>query len=236
MQLQTETFHHLAAQLGMDDAIGIHVLDFSDHQQLAELSLFFAAGEALPASLRTAVGKRQREFLAGRYCAASALAAAGFLSPSGGVPLAIDPDRVPCWPPGWCGSISHSAAAAIAVAAPVHAWRALGVDLEVQLDSHSVDDIEARIGSCAEWDLLATLERCRRVSLLFCAKEALYKALFPLVRRFQDFTAARLVACDAETLLLQLSCAWAPDWPAGVVIKVRYAQLGRQVCTLVKIA
>ena len=238
----TETLQELAAQLEMamemDAAIGMHVLEFAHHQQLAELADFAAASGALPASLQTAVDKRRREFIAGRYCAAKALTAAGFVGGVDGgaiAPLAIGADRVPLWPPGWCGSISHSAAAAIAVAAPVHAWRALGVDLEVLLDEGSASNIETRVGSQAEWALLARFERCLRVSLLFCAKEALYKALYPLLRRFQDFTAARLVACDATTLVLQLSCAWGPDWPAGVTVKVRYAQLAQQVCTLVQI-
>lgn len=225
----------LAARLGLDQTLGMHYLDFADPRQQAGMAAFVATSTGLPATLQMAVAKRQREFLAGRYCAARALAAAGF---AGAAPLlGIGPERLPLWPTGWCGSISHSAAAALAVAAPEQHWRALGVDLELLPELAVSSQIAAYVGNDGEWQLLDALPLPTRVSLLFSAKEALYKALYPLLHRFHDFTAARLTAWDAASgeLHLQLAQDWAADWPAGVRITVRYALLEQQVCTLVQL-
>ena len=63
----------------------------------------------LPEPLRAAAPKRQREFLAGRHCAAHALRTAG-------LPETVGlQDRAPIWPKGAVGSISHSDARVVAV-------------------------------------------------------------------------------------------------------------------------
>src|ERR1700716_1803425 len=70
----------------------------------------------LPQPLRHAVPNRQREFLAGRLCAAQALRCLGADSTHVG----MAGDRAPVWPDGVVGSITHSggfAAAAVAWAA-----------------------------------------------------------------------------------------------------------------------
>jgi 4'-phosphopantetheinyl transferase EntD len=78
----------------------------------------------LPQALRHAIQKRQREFLAGRWCAKQALQCLG----AGSTDVAMAEDRAPIWPDGVVGSITHTgdfAAAAVAWAADI---AALGID------------------------------------------------------------------------------------------------------------
>ena len=72
----------------------------------------------LPQALRHAIQKRQREFLAGRWCAEQALQRLA----AGSTHVAMAEDRAPIWPNGVVGSITHSgnfAAAAVAWAADI---------------------------------------------------------------------------------------------------------------------
>src|SRR3979409_1002599 len=59
----------------------------------------------LPQALRHATQKRQREFLAGRWCAEEALQCLG----AGSTHVAMAKDRAPIWPDGVVGSITHTA-------------------------------------------------------------------------------------------------------------------------------
>ena len=102
----------LVVQLGLDTSIGLHAMPIDAQVDLSTLA------SRLPTEIREAVAKRQREFLVGRYCAARALAHAGYLG-DGWLPLGED--RLPVWPAGWIGSISHSRFGAVAVATPVRA-------------------------------------------------------------------------------------------------------------------
>jgi len=158
--------------------------------------------------------------------------------------LPIDADRLPQWPVGWTGSISHNRVGAIAVAATCSRWYALGVDRECLLDTSMASDIAAQIATAPEARLLASLSQSlsqplpplHQTSLLFSAKEALYKALFPRVRRFQDFRAAQVIALDDHLLRLRLTHSWSEAWPAGSEIDVAYVLYARQVYTLVQLA
>src|SRR5260370_12550496 len=89
----------------------------------------------LPQALRYATQKRQREFLAGRWCAEEALQCLG----AGSTHVAMAEDRTPIWPDGVVGSITHTddfAAAAVAWAAG---------NAQVPLHSEHTDCARARL-------------------------------------------------------------------------------------------
>jgi 4'-phosphopantetheinyl transferase EntD len=136
--------------------------------------------------------RRQREFATARGCARAALARLG--QP----PAAILPDRsgAPQWPAGVTGSITHCRGyRAAAVALTRHAV-SLGVDAEPNqalrdagmLDIIARDDERARLA-----ELAATVPGVCWDRLLFCAKEAVYKAWYPLARCWLDFESADVV-------------------------------------------
>ncbi|GAA1297365.1 4'-phosphopantetheinyl transferase family protein [Saccharothrix xinjiangensis] len=137
-----------------------------------------------------AVDKRRREFATGRHCARAALGALGF-PPS---PLLPGPKREPTWPAGVVGSITHCNGYRAAAVARADQVRAIGIDAEP--NEPTPDGVLGAIALPAE---LAQVDRLRgsgdKVAwdrLLFSAKETVYKAWFPLTRRWLGFEDAEL--------------------------------------------
>ena len=122
---------------------------------------------------------RQESFSTGRRCARHALDALGV--PHTGV--ARD-GRVPRWPAGVAGSITHSQSLAAAVA--TREYDGIGIDLEQA----------GRVGETLYDRLFVPDERTRLTgddaTLLFSAKEAAYKAIYPLAGAYIGFMEARI--------------------------------------------
>lgn len=173
---------------------------------------------------------RRREFIAGRLCALRALAASG--APAGGC-LPRDADGLPVWPSGWVGCISHSQDWAVAAAAPSSRVRGLGIDIQELIDDNVVGMTESMVAAPEEMrGLLRAMDRRHAFTLLFSAKEALYKALYPALRQFQDFDAARVVGVDGGVIELALTRSWdAYRWLAGARVRLNYAWRGAVVAT-----
>lgn len=135
------------------------------------------------ASIACAVEKRRREFAAGRLLAREALGRLG-VAPGA---LPVGEGRAPRWPQGVVGSIAHTRGlCAVAVAHAGAAVAGLGVDVEP--DVPLKDALLQRIALPAERDRLARAgDPARLGKLLFCAKEALYKAQYPATRTFLGF-------------------------------------------------
>jgi len=136
--------------------------------------------------VKGAPARRLAEFATGRHCAHTAL---GVLDPQlAGTPLLRDSRGAPQWPPGVVGSVTHCegwTGAAVARSRGSRVGRgvaALGLDAEpiAPLPAGVLDvvasaderEVLARLGaeqSGIPWD-----------TVLFCAKEATYKAWYPL--------------------------------------------------------
>ncbi|MCX8509150.1 MAG: 4'-phosphopantetheinyl transferase superfamily protein, partial [Rhodobacteraceae bacterium] len=154
----------------------------------------------LPAALARAVLKRRNEFRAGRHCARHALRSLGVPAT---IPL-IGPDRAPVWPEGIVGSISHSANHAIAVVASRQTCRGLGIDVEILTGTDDLAALSPHVATRAEMRLLrATYGPAESFALLFSGKEAIYKAIFPQIRRFVDFHEIICVGLAGDRLLFR---------------------------------
>lgn len=145
------------------------------------------------AALTHARPKRLREFDAGRAAARAAMAALG------AAPVAVPhgADRAPIWPEGLTGSITHCANACLAALARDGDIRALGLDLEE--DAPLDPDLFETVCTGTELERLAALPagpRGQQARLIFSAKEAAYKAQYPLSRVVFDFHTLE-VALDA---------------------------------------
>jgi 4'-phosphopantetheinyl transferase EntD len=137
-----------------------------------------------------AVEKRRREFVTGRACARTALAKLGIepqAIPSG-------PRGAPQWPAGIAGSITHCEGYRACALARQADLTTIGVDAE--LNAPLPDGLLGDIALPEERRALAVLAREEPgVSwdrLLFSAKEAVYKAWFPLAERWLGFEDAHL--------------------------------------------
>jgi enterobactin synthetase component D len=148
----------------------------------------------LPQALRHATQKRQREFLAGRRCSERALQCLG----AGSTHVALAQDRAPIWPAGVVGSITHTdhfAAAAVAWAADI---AGLGIDSERIIDPVAACDI-ADICMVDEATLFKPDDGrsfCDFCTFVFSAKEAVFKCLFPLTRKFLEFSEVRITSLN----------------------------------------
>jgi enterobactin synthetase component D len=204
---------------------------------------FEQAGVTWPARLDAAVPKRRREYLAGRMAAASALSQLA-LRPGGRWDLATRDDRLPEWPPGVCGSISHSGTLALAWVArapaqgPV-ACGGVGVDVEHWLSTERCERLQQRIAPELSQLDPSLLPGTAALTLAFSAKESLFKALYPQVRRYLGFDAAQVLEIEpgGAALRLRLACDWSPDWPAGVELRALawLDEAAGQVMTLVQL-
>ncbi len=182
-----------------------------DREQYQE-TLWQRLAIPFPDSLSTAVTKRRAEFLAGRWCSQQLLNTAGIHAP-----VLRTEDRAPHWPADAWGSISHSGDRALALmVADTLPWR-VGVDLE-RFDAEVMRNCGPEIISNAEVMQLATAGYGDEwgILLAFSAKESLYKALWPEVRRYFGFHAAALVAADEERFVLELKENLTTNLKAGL--------------------
>jgi 4'-phosphopantetheinyl transferase EntD len=154
-------------------------------RQVAAASSRIGNDHALwPGETIQAVPRRQAEFAAGRAAARAALFQLGL--PPVAIPMRAD--RAPLWPKGVVGSISHSGGLAVAAVALDREMLSLGIDIE---GDASVEP--------ALWPSLCRAEEMARLkslpeqqaliaaTALFCAKEASYKAQYPLTGMMFDF-------------------------------------------------
>ncbi len=153
-----------------------------------------AAGALYPgedAAVTRAVPRRRLEFAAGRQAARLAMADIG-LPPA---PVPQGPDRAPVWPEGLVGSIAHCSTACIAAVAPRTHLRAIGIDIE---DATPLEaELEGTICTRSEraWlDRQPARDRALLAKLIFSAKEAVYKARYPLTGEMIGFDAVEITA------------------------------------------
>lgn len=169
-----------------------------------EDALYDVLGVALPAGMRRAVNKRKAEFLCGRFLAALALEQLG--GPS--VEIGMGEHRQPLWPDGFGGALSHSRDRAACLLS-TNARLGLGIDIETIQSDAAAANIAATVVASEERALLEAAAEGFGLSFsaVFSAKESLFKALYPRVRNYFDFHAARLVQLDWRQgrLLLELT-------------------------------
>ncbi|WFE64852.1 4'-phosphopantetheinyl transferase superfamily protein [Micromonospora sp. WMMD714] len=143
-----------------------------------------------------AVEKRRREFTTARTCAHRALRALG--QPP--APVLTGDRGAPVWPAGVVGSLTHCDGYRAAVVARRDDVETIGIDAEPDaplpdgvLDAIALPDERAMVRRLTadtpgpHWD-----------RLLFSAKEALYKAWFPVTGVFLGFDEARITLHPAD--------------------------------------
>jgi 4'-phosphopantetheinyl transferase EntD len=141
-------------------------------------------------TVRRAVLKRRREYATGRWLAHAALRSLG--SDTGD--LLNGSRREPLWPDGVTGSIAHTDGHAAVLVSRNPIIMGLGIDLE---ERNRLDpSLVPRILTDREQDQLNGADP----TLLFSAKEAVYKLLYPLVREYVEFHAVEiLLQMDSST-------------------------------------
>jgi 4'-phosphopantetheinyl transferase EntD len=162
---------------------------FSDSPQ----STLFPAEEAL---LTRVVEHRRREFATARACARTALTALG-VAPA---PILRGERGAPQWPPGFVGSITHCAG--YRAAAVARAGDALTIGIDAEPGRALPDGVLNLVSLPAERPRLRELAAAAPGvcwdRVLFSAKESVYKAWFPLARRWLGFDEAEVTLEPAD--------------------------------------
>ncbi len=138
--------------------------------------------------VQRAVLKRRREFTAVRTCARRAMEKLG-----------VPPQAVltgergaPVWPDGLTGSMTHCVG--YCAAALVRAGDLASVGIDAEVHGPLPEGVLSSVALPGEAERVAGLTRDRPDvhwdRLLFSAKEAVYKAWFPLTRKWLDFSEA----------------------------------------------
>lgn len=173
---------------------------FPKHIQFATAPVTAAGIPTLLPAERAALSpraaqKRIQEFAAGRNAARTALAQAGFTEQQ---PILIGTARMPLWPDGFAGSITHTATLAAACVASSNSVKALGLDVEeIQKDFDL--RIQERIATTAELSSFpcGLYSETIKTLLIFSAKETIYKAYYPMVKQYFGYDTVAL-ECQPE--------------------------------------
>jgi 4'-phosphopantetheinyl transferase EntD len=160
-----------------------------------------------------AVDKRRREFATVRHCARQAFAELG-IPPA---PLLNGERGAPQWPAGVVGSMTHCAgyrAAVVALDTDIHT---LGIDAEPHAPLPEgvlgvISREEERVHLAA---LKAADSEVHWDRMLFCAKETVYKAWYPLTHKWLGFEEASITLDQDGTFAARLMV------PGPVVAGVR---------------
>ena len=191
----------------------------------------------------TASAKRRRDFTLGRCCARTALARLGHGEPGPAPPPILRGEgRKPRWPPGIVGAITHTGGFAAAAVAADGDYLGIGLDLErlgrrTQRLSRKILRPEERL----ELEALPAEKRDTQATVIFSAKESIYKALNPATGVYLGFQDARIALSGppdaAEGALNWRLCkSCGPALPAGFTGEGRYARRGDFVLTAVWVA
>ena len=168
--------------------------------------------EAERICVERAVEKRRREFHAGRACAREAMRKLGV------APCALprEEDGRTVWPEGVVGTISHNDTWCGAAVAPQEAILGLGLDLERmdRFDRRLAERIlhpeeKATLSNRSEADFL------HAVAVIFSAKEAVFKAVYPVTEFWFGFQDA-VIELEENAFRVRLSDEVASRLPADV--------------------
>ncbi|MEU6309435.1 4'-phosphopantetheinyl transferase superfamily protein [Streptomyces sp. NPDC047014] len=144
------------------------------------------------ALVERALISRRAEFRTVRACAREAMGRLGFAP----APVLHGTRGEPLWPAGLVGSMSHCAGYRVAVLARAEEFALIGVDAEPD-EACPDEGIRELIAGPDELAMLAALAESHPDiawdRLLFSAKECVYKAWYPLARRWLGFEHAAVV-------------------------------------------
>ena len=164
----------------------------------------------------TALERRRVYFGLGRAAARDALAELGIHE----VAIGRGSAGEPLWPDGIVGAITHAGDVAVAVVGRRSDYSGLGLDVEELARGPSARAARL-VCRPAEMEWAAVESGTRRLTTIFSAKEAVFKALFPLERVWLGFGDAELTwvpeRCGFDARLLKRA---ADTYPIGAVLPV----------------
>ena len=139
-------------------------------------------------------------------------------------------------PDGLVGSITHTQGFASAAVADLAVMRSVGIDTEQRFTferARRLDDHLAHPGEVAALVRAGGIDEDAAATLVFSAKESVFKCLHPFVRRFFGFHAARVVRADGGRFVARLTEGLTAEFVEGYELHGRYVVAGEHVHTAV---
>lgn len=161
--------------------------------------------------LESAHPERQKEFILGRVCASKAFYE---ITKEELLELVSNPDRSPAWPSSVVGSISHNKQWVGAAVAKADELIGLGIDFETI--GRAKPEISSHIKTDRDLKNHPDLSEEELLTLIFSSKESLYKALYPIIKKFFGFQDAAVKEINVKrgsfviVLLTDLSDSFGP--------------------------
>jgi enterobactin synthetase component D len=175
----------------------------------------------VPESLERAVPRRQFQFRAGRYCAAKAIEALDDSLEGHEVRRASN--GAPVWPDGLTGSITHTDDFACAAVARLRDAASLGIDTERIMSDAQAQQVADLVASTREVSCArdAGFTELEALTLIFSAKESVFKCVHPMTGRFFDFRDVCIDRVDARdhTFTARLVQELSRSFPAGTSLQ-----------------
>lgn len=188
-----------------------------------------------PPSVARAVAKRQAEYLAGRFCAREGLQRIT------GQPVtpAQGKDRAPIWPTGCVGSITHTQGWAAAVIGQKEHYAGLGLDAEIIMPDERARPLSRQILTPSEQVRFGSELASQAgffITLAFCLKETLFKALYPLVQKRFYFEHAELLSWHPKgNARLRLLTHLSDDWQAQTELDAQFVRDQKRLISLIAV-
>lgn len=161
-------------------------------------------GNPLPPSLTNSLHKRSSEFIAGRLLAKNALISEGSISTY----VRIGESNEPIWPQGFIGSISHKDSNVICAAANKDKVESIGIDIESFIQTEDYLNVAGQCLAPSEYRFLqkGALPTSPNVTttIIFSAKESIFKALFPDIGFFFGFEVARVISINFNSSEIEI--------------------------------
>jgi len=177
-----------------------------------------ARGHVLPDALKSASKKRQADYLVGRRCARQCLLLLGQTTEDLAYAGHAKP---PSWPARVAGSISHTRGLAVSIATTESML--VGIDIERVLSDREAATIQHFVVNDDEWHHCPSdLSTSAFTTLVFSAKETIYKALGGLYGARLEFHSVSLLAVGGHTLTFVANHAIGRSLPAGCSITLEY--------------
>lgn len=187
----------------------------------------------LPKHIQGACKKRRAEYLAGRYCARKALSIKSIQCDE----IKTGSQREPLWPHGVSGSISHASNTAVSAVGLISDYPHVGIDCEDLIAEEKIPDIQSMILQKNELESLSPhpLNKSELFSLIFSAKESLFKALYPYVQCYFDFQDAKFISIDSkqQNFTIKITKSLTYKYPAGTCFTGYFNFISNHILTMV---
>lgn len=193
---------------------------------------FSQSGIDIPDDFIEMSRKRKCEFLVGRMCAQQALWNVG---EQGRGQVTRSKASYPVWPKGFCGSISHTSGLAIACAAKAKNYHALGIDIETLMNDQTANEVSSLVLLDSDRLFKKEIPFNQFVTLIFSAKEALFKAINHDVGYVFGFEEVAVVHINHQLIQFKIQGDLSERWVKNTLIEVRYNVAKGRVISLVVI-